>query len=52
MRKKISISVLCEVEQRTEPRVKRVTAVRNTRLAPNRSDSQPASGITAACASV
>jgi len=38
------------VAQSTDPMVNSATEVRKTTLAPKRSDSQPASGMMAACA--
>ena len=40
------------IEHSSDPNVNHKTAPRNSRLVPNRSDAQPASGITVACASV
>ena len=40
------------IEHSSDAKVNHKTAPKNNRLVPNRSDAQPASGITVACASV
>ncbi|GAC1429879.1 MAG: hypothetical protein NVSMB65_03390 [Chloroflexota bacterium] len=39
---------LWDVAQRIDPMVKRITEIRKTRFEPKRSESHPASGMTAA----